>query len=297
MKYAWNNIIVSEIIEKGMLMKIDLRYLPSPVDVIKYDTSQLRDSFMIQKLFEADKYCFTLMNAERMLIGGIMPVNKPINIDDTSELACDYLLQNREAGIINVGGRGKITIDGVGYELSNRDGIYAGMGSGEIYFESEISGNPAKFYMCSVPADRKYPVRAINFDDLSPIALGLPENCSRRINYQYITPTEVDACRISMGLTIMESGSCWSNLPPSINNTRSESFMYFNMKPGNAVLQLMGEPSETRHLIVHNEQAVFSPGWSVQSSAGTSGYSCIWCSAGENREIDVSVRSDILELM
>lgn len=266
-------------------MKLDNRYASHPGDVRNYHTEQLRQHHLISEVFRENEAMLTHSHYDRIIAGGIMPVGAKVHLTGGKELASDYFLQRRELGVINVGGPGNVVVDGETYAMQPRDGLYVGMGAKEIYFQSDNADTPAKFYINSATAHKTYPNRKINISDANPRPLGTVEQCNKRTIYQYLHPAVLPTCQLCMGLTILEPGSNWNSMPCHLHERRMEVYFYFDLGDG-IVFHMMGEPDETRHIVLHNEQAVISPSWSIHTGVGTRNYAFIWGMAGENQDFD-----------
>jgi 4-deoxy-L-threo-5-hexosulose-uronate ketol-isomerase len=267
-------------------MELDIRYAAHPDDVKGYDTATLRKHFLIDSLFVADEVKLTYSHVDRIMVGGIMPVASALTLEAGKEMGVDYFFERREAGIINVGGKGSITLDGERFELDKRDGLYIGMGVKEISLQSDSADEPAKFYLNCAPAHQSYPNVKIEIAQANPVKLGEDETCNKRTIYQYVHPAVCESCQLVMGLTMLEPGSIWNTMPCHTHERRMEVYFYFDMDADSRVIHLMGQPEETRHLMVGNDQAVISPSWSIHSGAGTSNYTFIWGMVGENQTFD-----------
>lgn len=278
-------------------MKFDVRYANHPDDSKKYDTAELREKYLIEKLFEADDILLTYSHQDRIIAGGAMPVKKPLSLGTFKELATDYFLERRELGVINIGGAGVITLDGKKYDIGFKEGIYVGMGTKEVTFTSVDAKNPAKFYINSSPAHKTYPTVKIT----KPVEgvpapegvgycvqrhLGSAEGMNKRTINQFIIGDVCESCQLAMGMTELAVGSSWNTLPSHTHERRMEVYMYFEVPADQAVIHLMGTPQETRHIIMHNEQAVISPSWSIHTGVGTYNYTFIWGMCGENQAYD-----------
>ena len=266
-------------------MKLDIRYPSHPDDAKHYTTEELRKYYLIDKVFEADEALLTYSHFDRIIAGGIMPVTKPVALTGGKELASEYFLERRELGIINVGGEGKVVCDDETYDLLPRDGLYVGMGVKKLEFTSVDPANPAKFWINSCPAHKTYPNRKINIKDAAKRPLGTVEQCNKRVINQYIHPAVLDTCQLCMGLTELEPGSNWNSMPCHTHERRMEVYFYFNLDD-KIMFHMMGQPQETRHIVMHNEQAVISPSWSIHCGVGTGNYAFIWGMCGENQEFD-----------
>lgn len=267
-------------------MTLDIRYSNHPEDSKHYTTEELRKHYLIEKVFAADDIALTYSHQDRMIAGGAMPVEKELSLGSTKELGTEFFLERREMGIINVGGRGTVTLDGKEYALDFKDGIYIGMGTKEIVFRSEDSSKPAKFYINSCPAHKTYPTVYITKDMAVHRPLGSAENMNKRVVNQYINPAVCESCQLAMGMTELAVGSSWNTMPSHTHERRMEVYFYFELEGDNVVFHMMGQPQETRHIILHNEQAVISPSWSIHSGTATSNYTFIWGMCGENQTYD-----------
>ncbi len=266
-------------------MKLDVRYASHPEDAKHYTTEQLREHHLIARLFEADEALLTYSHYDRIIAGGIMPVYEQVKLTGGKELASEYFLKRREMGTINVGGPGKVIVDGETYAMNPRDGLYVGMGAKELSFASDDPDNPAKFYLNSATAHTTYPTRRIDISQANPRPLGTAEQCNKRTIYQYLHPAVMQTCQLCMGLTQLEMGSNWNSMPCHTHERRMEVYFYFDL--GDAiVVHMMGEPTQTRHIILHNEQAVIGPSWSIHTGVGTRNYAFIWGMVGENQDFD-----------
>ena len=264
-------------------MKLDVRYANHPEDSKHYTTEELRKHYFIGTIFEADEAALTYSHVDRIIAGGIMPVTKEVRLEGSKELGSEYFLERRELGVINIGGAGKIVVDGVEYKMNPKDGLYVGMGSKELVFTSEDSANPAKFYVNSAPAHTTYPIVKIDIEKANPVKLGSLANSNERTIFQYVHPAVCKSCQLLMGMTVLEPNNMWNTMPCHTHERRMEVYFYFNMQPETRVFHLMGEPTETRHIIMANEQGVISPSWSIHSGVGTSNYTFIWGMVGENQ--------------
>ncbi len=264
-------------------MKLDVRYANHPEDSKHYTTEELRKHYFIETIFVADDANLTYSHVDRIIAGGIMPVTKEVKLEGSKELGSEFFLERRELGVINIGGSGKIVVDGVEYKMNSRDGLYVGMGSKELTFSSDDAENPAKFYVNSAPAHTTYPIVKIDIEKANPVKLGSLANSNERTIFQYVHPAVCKSCQLLMGMTVLEPNNMWNTMPCHTHERRMEVYFYFNMQPETRVFHLMGEPTETRHIIVGNEQGVISPSWSIHSGVGTSNYTFIWGMVGENQ--------------
>lgn len=272
--------------KEGTFLKLDIRQPSSPVDAKHYTTERLREEYLIDSLFLPDEAVLTYSHFDRIISGGILPVKGPVALTGSQELAADYFLQRRELGVINVGGPGRVTVDGETYPMQARDGLYVGMGAKELVFQSEDGQQPARFYLCSCPAHKTYPTVKIDISQANPKPLGAAETCNKRTIYQYLHPAVMQTCQLCMGLTQLEPGSNWNSMPCHTHERRMEVYFYFDLPGDNRVFHMMGRPEETRHLVLRNEQAVISPSWSIHTGVGTSNYAFIWAMCGENQDFD-----------
>ena len=264
--------------------KMEVRQASNAKDVKHYTTERLREEFHIANLFTKDNVRMVYSHIDRIITAGFMPVKQTLKLEAGKELAADYFLQRREMGCINIGGKGIIMVDGTEYEMNPRDGMYIGMGNKEITFKSVDENAPAKFYVSSCPAHTTYPTVKIDITKAKKVPCGSAEDCNKRVINQYIHPEVMKSCQLSMGLTQLESGSNWNTMPCHTHDRRMEVYLYLDMGENDVVFHMMGEPTETRHIIMHNEEAVISPSWSIHSGVGTKAYSFIWAMCGENQE-------------
>jgi 4-deoxy-L-threo-5-hexosulose-uronate ketol-isomerase len=263
-------------------MEMDIRYANHPEDAKKYTTEELRKHYLIESLFVADEVQLTYSHVDRIIVGGIMPVKKKLTLEAGKEMGVDFFLERREMGVINIGGEGVLILDGTEHSVGSREGAYVGMGIKEISFKSSDKKNPAKFYINSTPAHHSYPTVLIDLDKANKVELGDDANLNKRTINQFVHPAVCQSCQLVMGMTILEPGSVWNTMPCHTHERRMEAYMYFDMKEDTRVFHLMGQPSETRHIVMANEQAVISPSWSIHSGVGTSNYTFIWGMCGEN---------------
>ena len=278
-------------------LKFDVRYANHPDDSKHYTTKELREKYLIEKLFEADEILLTYSHQDRIIAGGAMPVKETLSLGTCKELATAYFLERRELGVINIGGAGVITLDGKRWEIGHKEGIYVGLGTKEVEFSSVDRKNPAKFYINSSPAHKAYPTVKITkpVEGVEPPEgtrycvqrhLGDASSINKRTINQFIIGDVCQSCQLSMGMTEIADGSAWNTLPSHTHERRMEVYMYFELPESEAVIHLMGQPQETRHSIMHNEQAVISPSWSIHSGVGTHNYTFIWGMCGENQTYD-----------
>lgn len=264
---------------------MELRTAASPKDVKHYTTDRLREEFLVQDLFVKNEVKMVYSHIDRIIIGAAVPTTS-LSLDAGSELRAEYFLQRRELGIINIGGKGKVKVDGTEYILEYKDGMYIGMGSKEIEFVSDDENNPAKFYFNSAPAHTTYPTVLIKPEDCVTVELGSLEEANHRVIRKYILPGQVESCQLVMGMTQLKPGSVWNTMPCHTHDRRMEVYLYFEVPENNFVMHYMGEPTETRHIVTRNEEIVISPSWSIHSGVGTKAYTFIWGMVGENQDFD-----------
>lgn len=264
---------------------MEIRTASSPRDVKHYTTERLREEFLIQNLFVPNEIKLVYSHIDRIITGAAVPLS-PLTLTAGEEIRAEYFLQRREMGIINIGGKGTVTIDGTVYELENKYGIYIGMGSKDIVFNSADNSNPAKFYINSAPAHKTYPTVLIKPEDCAFVELGSLETSNHRTIRKYILPGQVESCQLVMGMTSLKPGSVWNTMPCHTHDRRMEVYLYFEMPEDALVFHYMGEPNETRHIVMRNEEAVISPSWSIHSGSGTQAYTFIWGMVGENQDFD-----------
>lgn len=260
----------------------DMRYASSPEAVKKYDTQQLRDEFLIQNVFHQDEMKWVYTHYDRFMVTGVEPVSKAVELETIDPLKASFFLERREMGIINIGGAGVITVDGTDYEIDNKEALYLGQGNKSVVFKSNSADAPAKFYINSTPAHKAYPNKKIGKEDVEVIELGSPETANARTLRKYIVNSVVDVCQLQMGMTSLKTGSVWNTIPSHVHDRRMEVYFYFEVPEDQAVCHFMGQPQETRHIWMANNEAVISPPWSIHSGSGTSNYTFIWGMAGEN---------------
>ena len=267
-------------------MEMETRYANHPEEIKTYNTDQLREHFLVEKLFEAGKVHLTYTHVDRMIFGGVTPTNEELTIKLDKELGVTYFLERRELGIINIGGDGSVVLDGEEIKMDRRDGLYVGRGTKEVLFRSNDANNPAKFYINSSPAHHTYTTVKIDINNIKPLEVGGSGTLNERKIYQYVHPNNCESCQLQMGLTMLQPGSVWNTMPAHTHERRMEVYLYFDMEPETRVFHFMGQPSETRHLVMKNEQAAISPSWSIHTGTATSNYTFIWGMCGENITYD-----------
>lgn len=266
---------------------MEVRYSPDPIGIKRMTTGELRKTFLINSLFALGKVEMVYSDIDRSITGSAVPLDKPLKLlASKKEMASEYFAERREVGIINIGGAGKIKIDEKTFSMEHKDGLYIGRGAKEIEFESANHDTPAKFYFSSYPAHREYPCVQIKFSEVQSNNLGSMKNANKRTIYKYIHDKSVRSCQLVMGLTELEEGSNWNTMPVHTHQRRSEVYMYFNLSDDSCLFHFLGEPNETRHVVIRNGQAVLSPSYSIHSGVGTQNYSFIWSMGGENQDFD-----------
>ena len=258
------------------------RFATHPEDAKGYDTSRLRKEFLIEKVMCDDQICLTYSQYDRYIVGGAVPVNGSLTLEPIDPLKAEYFCERRELGIINVGGSGSVTVDGTIFDLGFKEAIYVGRGSKSVIFSSVNQVTPAHFYINSAPAHKEYPTKKVTLKDAEVVEMGtMEESNARKIN-KLLVNSVVQTCQLQMGMTELKHGSVWNTMPAHTHSRRMEAYFYFEVPAGQAICHFMGDPKETRHVWMNNEQAVLSPTWSIHSAAGTSNYTFIWGMAGEN---------------
>lgn len=264
-----------------MAISFETRYASSPQAVKQYDTEQLRAEFLIDNLMEIGKINLTYSHYDRYIAGSAVPI-QPLTLETIDPLKSSFFLERRELGIINVGGNGAVIVDGTTYELGLKDALYVGSGNKDVVFKSDDVNNPAKFYLNSAPAHKNFPTKKVSLAEANKLQLGTMETANHRTVNQMIIGGIVATCQLQMGMTELKTGSVWNTMPAHVHDRRMEVYFYLDIPENQAVCHFMGQPQETRHIWMHNHQAVISPPWSIHSGAGTSNYSFIWGMAGEN---------------
>ena len=261
---------------------MSVRFAISQNETKQFDTEQLRDNFLVSPLMQDDTVQLIYTHYDRVIIGGVKPVTTSVSLPNHPELRADYFLERRELGIINVGGAGKVILDGQSFDLNKLDCVYAGKGTKEVSFSSDNAGDPAIFYLLSAPAHATYPNTKFTKEQAAPVSLGAAETSNKRTVYKYIHLDGIRSCQLVMGLTVLEPGSVWNSVPPHTHTRRMEVYFYFDLGEQHRIFHFMGEPQQTRHIAMANHEAVISPPWSTHFGCGTSNYGFIWGMAGEN---------------
>ena len=279
-----------------MSTTFETRYASSPKAVKQYDTQQLRDEFLINDLMQDGNVKWVYTHYDRYMAGGAVPTTSDLVLETIDPLKADYFLERRELGIINVGGNGSIVVDGETFKIGHKDALYIGMGVKEVTFKSDDASNPAKFYMNSAPAHKALPTKKTSLAEANKIELGSLETANHRTVSQMIIGGIITTCQLQMGMTELKTGSVWNTMPAHVHDRRMEIYFYLDVPEEQAVCHFMGQPQETRHIWMHNHQAVISPPWSIHSGSGTSNYTFIWGMAGENldyNDMDVAKITDL----
>ena len=258
--------------------------MPDSIRYQRMTAQELRDAFLLQELAAPEEIRLAYVDLDRAVVGMASPLRSRLTLSPAPELRASYFLERRELGALNIGGRGRVIVDGKSWDLENLDCLYIGRGCREVHFESVDEKAPAVFYLLSYPAHREYPTALIRKDEASPTELGSAENANRRVVCRYIHLQGVRSCQLVMGVTHLQSGSVWNTMPPHTHMRRSEIYMYFNLDADNRVFHLMGPPDDTRHIVLGNRGVVISPGWSIHAGAGTRAYSFCWGMGGENQD-------------
>src|SRR5450432_1929834 len=275
---------------------MEIRFQNSPKETSHMDTQQLRSNFLLEGLMRPGKIKLVYSHYDRMIIGGAVPLAEPLILPNETELKALYFLQRRELGIINAGGKGTVTADGVTYEIDKLECVYIGKGTKEVSFSSSDKSNAACFYLLSVPAHHRYPNATMTKAQAVPLQLGEAATANKRSLYKYIHNDGIQSCQLVMGLTVLDDGNVWNSVPPHTHTRRMEAYFYFDVQDNHRVMHFMGEPQQTRHMVMANHEAVISPPWSMHFGCGTANYGFVWGMAGENKEftdMDAVAISDI----
>ena len=264
-----------------IMINFSFRYATNPFDAVSYDTQKIREQFLIENLFTPEDINLIYSMYDRYIVGGIMPVKDKLKLETIPYLKSENFLDRRELGIINVGGKGTVSVDGEVFELNKKEALYVGSGAKEVIFSSSEE-NPALFYINSAPAHSHFPNKKVTKENAEIVHLGEDKYANKRIINKLIVNSVVETCQLQMGLTELLTGNVWNTMPAHTHNRRMEAYFYFDLEEGQTICHFMGEPQNTRHIFMQNHQAVLSPEWSIHSGAGTSNYSFIWGMAGEN---------------
>lgn len=262
---------------------METKYTVGKNEYKRMTTEELRDTFLINNLFKAGEVVLNYCEIERSVVGSAVPTSSSLKLEAGKQFAADYFCQRREAGVLNIGNTGTVTVDGTDYTLENQDCLYIGRGSKEITFSSSDAQAPAQFYIVSYPAHTAYPTKHASKASANPLHLGSLEDANKRTIYQYIYEGGIESCQLVMGVTSLEEGSVWNTMPAHTHERRTEVYMYFEVQESAAVFHMMGPPDETRHILLGNGDAVISPMWSIHSGCGTRNYTFCWAMGGENQ--------------
>lgn len=266
---------------------MDVRYSPDREGFRFMTTDELRDSFLIDNLFVKNRVPMTYSEIDRSITGSAVPLGKSLKLSASKkEMAAKYFTERREVGVINIGGKGTIKVGKKEFKMDPKDALYIGRGSHNVEFKSSSKNNPAVFYFVSYPAHTEYPSKQIKFAKSTPVKLGSDKSANKRTIYKYIHPGTMDTCQLVMGLTELEEGSVWNTMPPHTHQRRSEVYMYFGLGNDSLLMHILGEPTETRHIVMRDKQAVLSTSWSMHAGCGTENYNFIWAMGGENQDFD-----------
>jgi 4-deoxy-L-threo-5-hexosulose-uronate ketol-isomerase len=263
---------------------MEVRYAPDPQRFERMNTAEVRQSFLVDDLFVPGELKLVYSDIDRLVIGSALPTTTPLSLEAGPELAADYFAQRREIGAFNIGGPGGVRVDGQEYPVANKEIVYIGRGSQVIEFSTLNANNPARFYLISLPAHTSYPTQHAGLEVADPVHLGSQAEANRRTIYKYIHPQGIQSCQLVMGFTELAEGSVWNTMAAHTHERRSEVYMYFDLEGDALVFHFMGQPHETRHIVVREGQAVISPSWSIHAGAGTSNYCFVWAMGGENQD-------------
>lgn len=265
---------------------MDVRESYSSEYVKKFDTEKLRDVFLCEGLFRGNSISMVYSHVDRVIVGGVVPCSQEIKLDSVASVGTDYFLERREMGVINLGDDGLVVVDGSEYKVKNRQALYIPKETKSVSFMSISADIPARFYLNSVPAHKVLKTRLVTEEEANSISLGSQKNVNKRTLNQYLHPDIVETCQLTMGITDVAEGNAWNTFPPHTHDRRMEVYLYFNIPEDQMVFHFMGEGSQTRHIVVRNEEAVLSPSWSIHAGVGTQAYSFVWSMAGENQTFD-----------
>ncbi len=263
---------------------MQVRFQNSPKETSQMNTQELRENFLVQGLMNPGSIELVYSHYDRLIIGGAVPTEAAIALPNEEELKAKYFLERREMGIINIGGKGTVTADGVAYEIEKLECVYLGKGTQDVKFSSADAASPAQFYILSLPAHHTYPNKKMTKAEAAPVHLGDISTSNKRTIYKYIHNDGIQSCQLVMGLTTLEAGSVWNSVPPHTHTRRMEAYFYFDVDATQRVMHFMGEPQETKHLVIANNEAAISAPWSMHFGVGTASYGFIWGMAGENKE-------------
>ncbi|MDR3229478.1 MAG: 5-dehydro-4-deoxy-D-glucuronate isomerase [Puniceicoccales bacterium] len=259
---------------------------PSPQEFLKLTPTQVREQFLVERLFVPDALKMQFTNCDRLAVGGAVPVSAPLPLKNSKETGCDFFLARRELGTLNIGGAGWVEVDGNRYEVGVRECLYVGKDSRDVLFGSNDPAKPARFALFSAPAHKTFPTALVTEADIKPVHLGASGTSNDRIIRKCIFADGVQSCNLVMGYTSLAEGSVWNSFPTHTHTRRSEIYLYFDLPGDRLVAHFAGQPDATRHIFVRDEEAVLSPPWSVHFGCGTGNYRFIWAMAGENLTYD-----------
>ena len=261
-----------------------MHYLPGPAEFRRMTTSELREAFLVSGLFRPGELTLRFIDLDRVVVGGVVPTGAVLELPNPPEMAAEHFLERRELGVVNIGAAGRVTVDGTAYDLANKDGLFVGRGSREVRFASADPADPARFYLVSYPAHATFPTGLVRPAEAYTAVLGSQEGANRRTLRRYFHPEGVQTAQLVMGVTSLDTGSVWNTFPPHTHARRTEVYLYFDLPADGLVFHMMGDPAETRHLVVRDGEVVLSPGWSIHAGVGTSAYTFCWAMGGENQE-------------
>ncbi len=265
-----------------MAVNFEIRYTNHPDDARHYDTERIRKEYLATGIMKEDEINLIYSFNDRLIVGGCIPVKEKLHLDTIDPLKAEHFLDRRELGVINVGGKGMVTVDGKDMPVGYKEALYVGMGTSDVVFASQDAAKPAHFYINSAPAHTSYPTKLVTLADADVAELGSLETSNARKINKLLVNSVIDTCQLQMGMTELKTGSVWNTMPPHVHSRRMEAYFYFEVPENQAVCHFMGQPQETRHIWMKNEEAVISPPWSIHAAAGTSNYTFIWGMAGEN---------------
>ena len=261
-----------------------MQYLPDAEHFKRLNTSAMREHFLVQDLFTPGSVSLRFVDLDRVVVGGAVPNDGTLALDAPPDLDTDFFAERREVGILNIGGSGQITVDGTAYAMAPLDGLYVGRGAEDVSFESDDAASPARFYLVSYPAHTSYPTAHVTREEADVSHIGDARKASERTLRKYVHPEGIQSAQLVMGITEVQDGSVWNTMPAHTHVRRTEVYLYFDVGEDDVVFHLMGEPQETRNLVVRNEEAILSPGWSIHAGAGTDRYTFCWAMGGENQD-------------
>lgn len=261
-----------------------MRYLPDPAGAMRLDSAELRETFLVSDLFRAGEITLRHVDLDRVVLGGAVPLAEPLTLPNPAPLRAQYFCERREVGVLNIGGAGTVTVDGQAYSLARKDVLYVGRGSESVTFASDDVSSPARFYLVSYPAHARYTTARASAAETHATVLGSPDTSNHRTVRRYIHAGGLQSAQLVMGVTTLEPGSVWNTMPTHTHDRRTEVYLYFEVPPDAMVVHLLGQPTETRHVIVRDGEVALSPGWSIHSGCGTSAYSFCWAMGGENQD-------------